>query len=62
MRTFLQELTELTKQHNLAIGGCGCCDSPWVEEINTPERDFIFDNLRWDKDKEEYIANVSLKF
>ena len=28
--TFLLELKELYKKHNFAIGGCGCCDSPYV--------------------------------
>ncbi len=60
--TFLQELSELTKKYGLAIGGCGCCDSPWVEETNTSERDFVFTDLRWNDAEKKYEAVVSLKF
>lgn len=27
---FLQELAELSRKHKIAIGGCGCCGSPWL--------------------------------
>lgn len=27
---FLQELTALTRKHKIAIGGCGCCGSPFL--------------------------------
>lgn len=27
---FLKELTELTQKHGIAIGGCGCCGSPFL--------------------------------
>lgn len=32
---FLKELTELTQKYGLEIGGCGCCGSPWVLEIES---------------------------
>jgi len=28
---FLKDLAALTNKHKIEIGGCGCCDSPWVE-------------------------------
>jgi hypothetical protein len=28
---FLDELAELTRKHGIAIGGCGCCGSPWLD-------------------------------
>ncbi len=30
LELFLEELTALTKKHNLIIGGCGCCGSPVI--------------------------------
>jgi hypothetical protein len=27
---FLRDLAELTRKHGIAIGGCGCCDSPFL--------------------------------
>lgn len=27
---FLSDLTELSRKHGIAIGGCGCCGSPWL--------------------------------
>jgi hypothetical protein len=27
---FLRELSELSKKHKIALGGCGCCGSPWL--------------------------------
>jgi len=29
---FLKDLAALTNKHGILIGGCGCCDSPWIEE------------------------------
>ena len=31
---FLEELSELSNKYGLAISGCGCCGSPWIEEID----------------------------
>ena len=30
---FLEELSELSNKYGFVIGGCGCCGSPWVDEI-----------------------------
>jgi hypothetical protein len=37
-RQFLLELRELTNKHGLAIGGCGCCGSPFLDEITPDDR------------------------
>ena len=29
---FLRELTALTRRYGIAIGGCGCCGSPWLDD------------------------------
>ena len=31
MRQFLKELKELCDKHGAALGGCGCCGSPWAK-------------------------------
>jgi len=36
-RQFLLELRELTLKHGLAIGGCGCCGSPFLMEVESPD-------------------------
>lgn len=28
---FVLELRELTRKHGIAIGGCGCCGSPFLD-------------------------------
>ena len=33
METFRAELTELSRRHGIAIAGCGCCGSPWIEKV-----------------------------
>lgn len=30
---FVRELTELSRKHGIAIGGCGCCDSPYLYKL-----------------------------
>ena len=30
IEAFLNELTELTLKYGIGVGGCGCCNSPWL--------------------------------
>ena len=36
LESFLAELTALSEKHNLYIGGCGCCGSPWIDRPGAP--------------------------
>ncbi len=31
---FLEDLEKITRKHKIAIGGCGCCGSPFLEGIS----------------------------
>lgn len=30
LKLFLEKLTKLTRETGIEIGGCGCCNSPWL--------------------------------
>ena len=49
---FLAELSALSEKYQIYIGGCGCCDSPFLY-INAGEKtsDYVFGNLMWDGEK-----------
>lgn len=32
-KAFLRDLTAITRKHNIAVGGCGCCGSPHLIAI-----------------------------
>jgi hypothetical protein len=34
---FLAELTKLTMKYGVAIGGCGCCGSPFLTHLEKPK-------------------------
>lgn len=52
---FLNELSELTKRHGIAIHGCGCCGSPWIEDIETGAS---FDHLTYCEGKQKYEIDM----
>lgn len=44
------------KKHNIKIGGCGCCNSPWVDIDNVEVcRNFDIDNYDRNGDEKEDI-------
>lgn len=52
-KAFVLELTELTKRHGIAIGGCGCCGSPYLVDCSKefPEAGYAVtkdgDDITW---------------
>jgi len=46
---FLEELTVLTTKYQIVIGGCGCCGSPFLLEMNT--NNVIADNLKFEESR-----------
>lgn len=36
-KAFLRDLTEVTRRHRIAVGGCGCCGSPHLIEISAED-------------------------
>lgn len=49
---FLKELSELTKKYELEIGGCGCCGSPWINDLKKEGCDV--ERLFYDDKKQKY--------
>ncbi len=43
MEEFLVGLTELTRRTGVAIGGCGCCESPYMFDPLSIVESFRFD-------------------
>ena len=50
LRLFLQELTALSDKYEIYIKGCGCCGSPWLEDLKSGNS---YDNLSFGKDSYE---------
>lgn len=44
---FLKELTALSRKYSLAIEGCGCCDSPYLRDFSTFNRENV-EEMRYD--------------
>lgn len=60
MKDFVVELEALTKKYGVRIGGCGCCDSPWLSANGVTARgEYGFDGawfgcqLMWYEPEEE---------
>ncbi len=47
LRSFLQELTALSDKYEIYIEGCGCCGSPWLNDIQSGKS---YDNLAYGQD------------
>ena len=57
LENFLKELAELTKKYNIAIRGCGCCGSPYIDDF---EKEFDGEYLCFDKGKQIYeLKNIT---
>lgn len=52
LKNFLDGLTELTKKYDIAVGGCGCCYSPYLYDEKLQIK--ILQYLEWDSDRKEY--------
>lgn len=37
VENFSKELSDLTKKYGIAIGGCGCCGSPYLDDLNVKD-------------------------
>ncbi len=49
-RAFILDLEALTRKYGLAVAGCGCCGSPWLESVKKdapPEAGYISGQLKW---------------
>lgn len=47
IRMFLQELTALSDKYEIYIEGCGCCGSPWLNDLKSGKN---YDNLAYGQD------------
>ena len=52
LKDFLDELFQLTQKYGFAIGGCGCCGSPYVYDITTG--DGLLDDLTYNEQQQRY--------
>lgn len=52
LKAFLQELTALSDKYEIYIEGCGCCGSPWVNDIQASKN---YDNLCYRQDGYEVV-------
>jgi len=50
LESFLQELTALSDKYEIYIEGCGCCGSPWLNDIKAGKS---YDNLTYGQDRYE---------
>jgi hypothetical protein len=51
LEMFLKELAELTNKHGFSICGCGCCGSPWIEDVDGKT---VWEGLYYDAIKKKY--------
>lgn len=52
LKCFLSELSELTNKYEIAIGGCGCCGSPYIIDF---KKEYEGDNLYYDDENKKYV-------
>jgi hypothetical protein len=58
-KAFLIELTALSKKHGIAVDGCGCCGSPFLNTIDSAPDEAGYainpgelNDLRWSTPKD----------
>ena len=56
LKMYLLELEKLAVKYKFAIGGCGCCSSPYILDLTTDEKypDRIADDLSYDIENKKY--------
>lgn len=54
---FIEELTALSKKYRVIIGGCGCCDSPYLVDFDFSVEHLWQDELDKDIEKNCYYMN-----
>ena len=52
MKHFLDELSYLTDKYNIVIKGCGCCGSPYLEDMKETTLGF---DLKYIEEKKKYV-------
>lgn len=51
---FLEALSQLTREHGVKLGSCGCCGSPWLDLVQDADKatkylhNFDFSKLEWE--------------
>ena len=60
LEVFLEDLTALTIKHQIVIGGCGCCGSPYIYSLGCAPtwKNIDAENLKFDKDQNAYRAVI----
>ena len=60
---FLEKLSELTMAYGIAIGGCGCCGSPYLmdRDGSTEINGLQHDELIWVDDDHYELKNIYKK-
>jgi hypothetical protein len=55
---FLEELSALTKKYGIEIGGCGCCDSPYLVSRHEGTDYIIGTDLCYNAFEEAYTVDI----
>lgn len=42
LAAFLKDLTALAHKHGIIIGGCGCCSSPYLQDIDASDSGSVY--------------------
>lgn len=58
MEEFLEELIELTNRYGIGLGGCGCCGSPFLYDLESGV--IIGTDLGLGEDLNSYDVEINL--